>query len=89
MIEDKIQQKLDDEMQAGYSFMMKNKAIEACNKWKNAWHLITTTMYSNGYESIEDFDKDFQGQQCIYNWVSYYECELGNALLDDISFEEN
>ena len=79
---------IDEEMQGGYSFMMKNKTVEACNKWENTWNLITSTMDSNGYESIEDFDEDFKGQQNIYNWASDYECELGNALLDDTSFAQ-
>lgn len=88
MIEEKIQQKLDYDMQLGYEFMKNNKPVAACIEWGKVWELIVSTMDACGYESMESFDKDFHGLQCVYNWVSDYECELGNATMDDVSFAQ-
>ena len=77
---------IDASMQRGYVHAMSNSDVPACIEWKKTWNAILMAMDSGDYGSIEDFDEDFRGQQCIFNWASDYEMALMNATTDDISF---
>lgn len=88
MLDIKIQKKIDDDMQNGYSHLMKRNSISACVEWEKVWDTIVAQMDEQNYASIEDFDNDFNGQQCIYNWASDYEMELGNATRKDILYAQ-
>lgn len=84
MLDKKVQKMIDDHMQKGYSHLMKGDSISACIEWEKVWDIVVAQMDEQNYASIEDIDKEFNGRQCIYNWASDYEAELGNATRDDI-----
>lgn len=80
--------KINEDMQRGYTFLMDDDTLSACDEWKKVWSAVVDAIKGGAYQSIEDFDKEFDGDQCIYNWASDYEMELGNALRDDMSYAE-
>jgi len=88
MIDKRIQKKIDDNMQNGYSHLMKRDSISACVEWQKVWDTIVAQMDEQNYASIEDIDNEFNGQQCIYNWATDYEAELSNATRDDILYAQ-
>jgi len=88
MLDKKIRKKIDDNMQNGYSHLMKGDSTSACVEWEKVWDIIVAQMDEQNYASIEDIDNEFNGQQCIYNWASDYEAELGNATRYDILFAQ-
>jgi len=79
-------EQIDADMQRGYSHAMANESVQACIEWKKTWSAIVAAMDSGGYASTEEFDEDFPGLQCVFNWASDYEIELLNAVAEDISF---
>ena len=79
-------EQIDADMQRGYSHAMANESVQACIEWKKTWSAIVAAMDSGGYASTEEFDEDFSGLQCVFNWASDYEIELLNAVADDITF---
>jgi len=81
-------EQIDDFMQDGYKFYMKGDSVSACKEWKKAWELIILAMDSGNYHTIEDFDKDFDGLESVFNWSSEYEMELGNSISNDASFAQ-
>ena len=85
-MENKSWEQIDADMQRGYTHAMNNDSVQACHYWKKAWSSIVSAMDSGGYATAEDFDVDFGGLQCVYNWASDYELELHNAIVKDISF---
>jgi len=84
----KNRDQIDDSMQLGYTFEMKNDYVGACTEWGKTWKYIVSAMDTGHYNSIEDFDEDFDGTQCVFNWASDYEMELNNAMMDDRSFAQ-
>lgn len=80
--------KLDNDMQRGYSYAKKQDSVSACNEWKDVWNTIISIMDENNYNTIEALDKDFNGLQFISNWVSDFEMELDNASSVDVSFAQ-
>ena len=84
----KNRNQIDDSMQLGYTFEMKNDYVGACTEWGKTWKYIVSAMDTGHYNSIEDFDEDFDGTQCVFNWASDYEMELNNAMMDDRSFAQ-
>ena len=77
---------IDADMQRGYTHAMANESVPACIDWGKTWSAIVAAMDSGGYASTEEFDEDFPGLQCVFNWASDYEIELLNAVSEDISF---
>ena len=78
-------EQIDADMQRGYSHAMANESVQACIEWKKTWSAIVAAMDSGGYASTEEFDEDFSGLQCVFNWASDYEIELLNAVADDVT----
>jgi len=88
MSEIKNWEQIDADMQRGYSYAGANEydSVAACNEWGKVWSAVVSVMQSNNYKYIDDFDDVFSGMQCIFNWASDYEMELGNAVHEDVSF---
>ena len=78
--------KINEDMQRGYSFLMNDDSLSACKEWKKVWTSVVNALKAGEYQNIEDFDKEFNGEQSIYNWASDYEMELANASHEDIAF---
>lgn len=79
---------LDQKMQKGYVLLSENKLIDAVHEWSEAWSDIKHLMAEQEIPDIESFDDVFKGTQCVYNWASDFEMELGNAALDDSVYAE-
>jgi len=97
MLDERIVSKLNEEMQLGYSYMMKHDSVAACNEWGKVWEDILMIMNSGEYEGLEDLDDKllkfiYSGRrvmmQFILNWVSDYDMELSNAAIKDITFAQ-
>jgi len=78
-----LQNELDSQMQEGYKLMMAGDSMAASRVWVELWGKITKVMDQLNVESIEDMDTAFKGTQCISNWASDLEMELGNASRED------
>ena len=76
---------IDVLMQEGYSLLEKNKTVEACEIWMEAWNRLKSR-FSPYMISISDADTIFDGTQSLFNWSQDLEMELGNAALKKNSF---
>ena len=56
--------------------------------WSEAWNDIKLLMAEHEIPDIESFDEAFKGTQCVYNWASDFEMELGNASIDNSVFAQ-
>jgi tetratricopeptide (TPR) repeat protein len=77
---------LDDKMQAGYERKAAGDLMGACRLWLDAWADVLRLLDKAEIRSIEAFDAQFQGTQCLFNWIQDLEMELWNAGLEDRHF---
>lgn len=85
-IEDEWQDKLDDQMQKGYTESAKGHATAASNIWMEFWEMIKQTLDAYEFEYIEDMDNAFHGLQSLFNWSTDFEMELYKASSKDNRF---
>ncbi|MDW7650373.1 MAG: SEC-C metal-binding domain-containing protein [Bacillota bacterium] len=74
-----LQKRLDEKMQAGYRLMYADNDPGAADEWLEVWEMIKSAMDEYGINSIEDFDREFEGKEPVYNWSGDFEMTLENA----------
>ena len=77
---------VDDKMQAGYSKLNAGNRHAACQLWTEAWHDILKIISRHEIPSLDAFNEQFAGTQCLFNWVQDFESELGDAGIDEVHF---
>lgn len=82
-----IQKRLDEKMQTFYRLMYEDNPGVA-DEGLEAWEIIKSAMFEYGIDSIEDFDREFEGKEPVYNWSGDFEMTLENAGRDNLLYLE-
>jgi len=69
---------IDDTMQAGYDALDEGEA-QACEMWLRTWNDILTMIRLDKVRDLDDFDEEFGGLQCLFNWIQDFTMHLWNA----------
>jgi hypothetical protein len=77
---------LDDSMQAGYVFSMSGDEKDAADKWYETWHMQRKLAQRWNLPTIEQFDDEFNGTQCVFNWIQDCMDAFSNTALTDESY---
>lgn len=77
---------LDSEMQLGYKYAIEDNPTEATRVWLGVWNSLMDAMAKESIEKFRAFDRVFNGNQYITNWINDFEDLLFNAIsnTDDI-----
>lgn len=86
ILEMELQNEWENLMQEGYTYSMAGDSVAAATVWRELWDKMSTVLESDGSLSMEDLDGAFHATQSIYNWMTDYEMELGNASRENKSF---
>ena len=73
---------LDREMQQGYGYDFSGKKIKAVKSWNMVFTKIKAYFAEHQFSDINEFDKIFNGNQYVSNWVQDYDDALRNVLVD-------
>jgi hypothetical protein len=77
------EEQLVELMQEGYDLLRAEQQTAACDKWLEAWAMVTK-MTTPAMRTALAFDKAYPGMmQSLFNWSGDLEMELHNAGLDD------
>jgi len=88
-IELRTDEQLDDLMQEGYDLLQAKRQTAACDKWLEAWAMVTE-MATPDMRTALAFDKAYPGMmQSVFNWSGDLEMELHNAGLHDPVYHEH
>jgi tetratricopeptide (TPR) repeat protein len=82
------EERLDDLMQEGYRLLDAGRRTAACDKWLEAWQVITE-LATPEMRTAMAFDATYPTMQSVFNWASDLEMELGNAGLDDPAYHQH
>jgi hypothetical protein len=69
---------LDDLLQLGFD--QANDAESRLNAWFAAWNAVRDISERADIENVIEFDLEFRGSYCIFNWVQDYADELIDAI---------
>ena len=72
---------LDRKMQDGYMCSLDNKDVEAAKLWREVFIEMKKLFSEFGVDSLAGFDKVFNGQQFVSNWVQDYDDLLHNNIV--------
>ncbi len=76
-------------MQEGYDLLQAEQQTAACDKWLEAWAMVTK-MATPEMRTAHAFDKAYPGMmQSLFNWSGDLEMELHNAGMDDPVYYEH
>lgn len=73
---------LDKQMQIGYGLLNNNNGKKAIIVWAKVLEEIKDYMKLNNIESLDKFDKIFNGNENVENWIQDYEMALDNVISD-------
>jgi len=81
---------MDKDMQKGYGYEFEGETGKAIFYWNVVFENLKSYFEEYKLESLEEFDKVFNGNQFVSNWVSDYDDALRKVLLhtDKISKQE-
>jgi tetratricopeptide (TPR) repeat protein len=83
------EEQLGDLMQEGYDLLQDGQRTAACDRWLQAWALVTQ-MVTPDMRTASAFDKAYPGMvQSLFNWSADLEMELHNAGLGDALYHEH
>ena len=71
---------LDKQMQIGYGLLNNNIEKKAINAWAKTLEEIKSYMELNNIVSLDKFDKIFNGNENVENWIQDYEMVLGDVI---------
>jgi len=78
-------ERLDDLMQEGYQLLAAGQRTAACDRWLEAWTLVTQ-LAAPEMRTASAFDQAHPLVQSVANWCPDLEMELGNAGLDNPAY---
>lgn len=73
---------LDKQMQIGYGLLNNNNGKKAIIVWAKVLEEIKDYMKLNNIKSLDKFDKIFNGNENVENWIQDYEMALDNVISD-------
>jgi len=79
---------INDSMQEGYKLFIEQKDAAACDVWIGTWKAIEEAMDAEKIRYIEDFDRQFDGDQYVWNWATDFDVALINASNQDLSYAQ-
>jgi len=79
---------IDNQIQNGYSFLMKRQSKKCCDEWLSAWLGIKTLLQEAGAKDVYELDKKYSWTGFVSNYVQDLEMELHNAGIDDVTYHQ-
>jgi tetratricopeptide (TPR) repeat protein len=79
-------QSRNDKLKTGYQLELSGKSAEACKIWLTAWNDFLQILDASAMRSIDEFDRHFNGDFLIFNWLQDLEMTLWNTGLKQQQF---
>jgi len=80
--------KIDNKIQEGYTYMLKNQTTKGCDLWLEAWEDIKPLFKLTGAKDVYELNKKYTWTQFISNYVQDLEMELHNAGIRDAAYHQ-
>ena len=69
----------DEKIRLGYEYAIRNKSVEACDTWLDAWEDIKGILSAENLKDLDALDKKYSWCEFMSNFIQDLEMELDNA----------
>ena len=74
---------IDEKIMAGYEYLMKGNAVNACNTWLDAWEGIKAAIAEEQVKNINNLQSKYSWTEFLANYIQELAFELHNAGLSN------